>query len=199
MPKYLDLEGLKYYDQKLKDYINWESSYVVPEGGIPLTDLAEGVQQSLGKVDTALQSSDIANSLSESDDSPVSASAVYNAIVDEEEVISAALNDLNSNKQNKLVSGTNIKTINNQSLLGEGNITISGGGDGSCCKKVVLTRAEYTALANNDALDEDTLYVVLEAQSVIVDDVDKSTMQYNDIRISKIQSSGSSGGGSPLA
>lgn len=130
MPKYLDLEGLKYYDQKLKDYINWESSYVVPEGGIPLTDLAEGVQQSLGKADTALQSSDIANSLSESDDSPVSASAVYNAIVDEEEVISAALNDLNSNKQNKLVSGTNIKTINNQSLLGEGNITISGGGSG---------------------------------------------------------------------
>ena len=343
MPKYLDLEGLKYYDQKLKDYINWESSYVVPEGGIPLTDLAEGVQQSLGKADTALQSSDIANSLSKSDDSPVSASAVYTAIVEEEEVISAALNDLNSrienmvveetdptvpawakaetkptytasevgavptsrtvngkslssnitltatdvnalsastvipsklsdltndagfisssdladevsqedkpvtanavyeyitedekviasalndlnerigdvettvsenevvtaaalndlnsNKQNKLVSGTNIKTINNQSLLGEGNITISGGGDESCYKKVVLTRAEYTALANNDALDEDTLYVVLEAQSEIVNDVDDSTIQYNDIRISKIQPSGSSGGYAPL-
>ena len=106
LPKYLDLEGLKYYDQKLKDYINWESSYVVPEGGIPLTDLAEGVQQSLGKADTALQSSDIANSLSESDDSPVSASAVYNAIVDEEEVISAALNDLNSRIENMVVEET---------------------------------------------------------------------------------------------
>lgn len=32
--------------------------------------------------------------------------------------------------QAKLVSGTNIKTINNQSLLGSGNITISGGGSG---------------------------------------------------------------------
>lgn len=32
------------------------------------------------------------------------------------------------NAQEKLVSGTNIKTINNQSLLGSGNITISGGG-----------------------------------------------------------------------
>jgi len=31
-------------------------------------------------------------------------------------------------KQNTLVSGTNIKTINNQSLLGEGNITIEGSG-----------------------------------------------------------------------
>lgn len=106
LPKYLDLEGLKYYDQKLKDYINWESSYVVPDGGIPLTDLAEGVQQSLDKADTALQSSDVANSLSESDDSPVSASAVYNAIVEEEEVISAALNDLNSKIENMVVEET---------------------------------------------------------------------------------------------
>ena len=33
-----------------------------------------------------------------------------------------------SNKQEKLVSGTSIKTINGQSLLGSGNINISGGG-----------------------------------------------------------------------
>jgi hypothetical protein len=33
-----------------------------------------------------------------------------------------------SSKQDTLVSGTNIKTINNQSLLGSGNITISSGG-----------------------------------------------------------------------
>lgn len=32
-------------------------------------------------------------------------------------------------KQDALVSGTNIKTINNQSLLGSGNINIQGGGD----------------------------------------------------------------------
>ena len=31
-------------------------------------------------------------------------------------------------KQNTLVSGTNIKTINGQSLLGSGNLTIGGGG-----------------------------------------------------------------------
>ena len=35
------------------------------------------------------------------------------------------------NKQAALVSGTNIKTINNQSLLGSGNITIEGGGSSS--------------------------------------------------------------------
>ena len=33
-----------------------------------------------------------------------------------------------TNKQAALVSGTNIKTINNESILGSGNITISGGG-----------------------------------------------------------------------
>lgn len=35
-----------------------------------------------------------------------------------------------SNKQDKLVSGTNIKTINGNSLLGSGDIVISGGGGG---------------------------------------------------------------------
>jgi len=34
-------------------------------------------------------------------------------------------------KQATLVSGTNIKTVNNTSLLGSGNITISGGGGGT--------------------------------------------------------------------
>lgn len=34
-------------------------------------------------------------------------------------------------KQDELKSGTNIKTINNQSILGSGNITIQGGGSGT--------------------------------------------------------------------
>lgn len=42
------------------------------------------------------------------------------------EEISAAV----SGKQDTLVSGTNIKTINNESLLGSGNIDIQGGGGG---------------------------------------------------------------------
>lgn len=36
--------------------------------------------------------------------------------------------DVINGKQNALVSGTNIKTINNESILGSGNISISGGG-----------------------------------------------------------------------
>lgn len=39
-----------------------------------------------------------------------------------------AITAATSTKQDTLVSGTNIKTINNQSILGEGNIEIQGGG-----------------------------------------------------------------------
>lgn len=39
-----------------------------------------------------------------------------------------AITAATSTKQDTLVSGTNIKTINNQSILGDGNITIEGGG-----------------------------------------------------------------------
>ena len=37
------------------------------------------------------------------------------------------INYHDTTKQDKLVSGTNIKTINNQSILGSGNINIQGG------------------------------------------------------------------------
>lgn len=67
---------------------------------------------------------------------------------EDEEVTSAALNELNdalddkadttavtasiaaavSGKQDTLIAGTNIKTVNNESLLGSGNIDIQGGG-----------------------------------------------------------------------
>ena len=39
-----------------------------------------------------------------------------------------SIEDLRIAKQDALVSGTNIKTINNQSILGSGNISIEGGG-----------------------------------------------------------------------
>ena len=41
-----------------------------------------------------------------------------------------AITAAKSTKQDTLVSGTNIKTINGETLLGEGNITIEGGGGG---------------------------------------------------------------------
>lgn len=75
-------------------------TYSKPSGGIPATDLASAVQASLSKADTA---QDLAEDLS------------------------SEVSKLSQDKQDKLVSGTNIKTINNTSILGSGNISISGG------------------------------------------------------------------------
>lgn len=46
-------------------------------------------------------------------------------LIDDELIIANALNNLNTNKQDKLESGINIKTINNQSLLDEGNLDLA--------------------------------------------------------------------------
>ena len=50
-----------------------------------------------------------------------------------------------SGKQNTLVSGTNIKTINGESLLGSGDLTIAGGGGGGIttaqAKKIAMVQA----------------------------------------------------------
>lgn len=64
-------------------------------------------------------------------------------------------------KQATLVSGENIKTINGQSILGSGNISIEGGD----ANIVELTQAEYDVL---DTKDEDTLYVITDATGVDV-------------------------------
>lgn len=52
-------------------------------------------------------------------------------IDDDYDNVQQALAGLMNEKQDKLVSGTTIKTINNQSLLGSGNINIGGSGTGT--------------------------------------------------------------------
>lgn len=102
-------------------------TYSKPSGGIPKTDLASAVQTSLGKADTALQS------YTEQYKGTVTGVKINgstknpsNGVVDLGTVITSH-QDI-SGKQDKLVSGTNIKTINGESILGEGNISISGSG-----------------------------------------------------------------------
>ena len=48
-------------------------------------------------------------------------------------------------KQDNLVSGTNIKTINSQSLLSSGNIVISGGSGGTQNVFIQETEPEITS------------------------------------------------------
>lgn len=51
-----------------------------------------------------------------------------------------------SGLQEELVSGTNIKTINNESILGSGNLTVIGGGGTSLWTAIVGTRASNTTI-----------------------------------------------------
>ena len=55
---------------------------------------------------------------------------LQDTIIENEEILSYALNTLNDTKQDVLVSGTNIKTINGKSILGSGNMNIVGTGGG---------------------------------------------------------------------
>ena len=66
-----------------------------------------------------------------------------------------------SGKQDTLISGTNIKTINNESILGSGNITIQGGGNPT----VELTQAEYDALVTAGTVSADTYYIITDASA----------------------------------
>jgi len=59
------------------------------------------------------------------------------------------LNNALSGKQSTLVSGTNIKTINNESILGSGNINIQGGGSGGT--------SDYSDLTNKPQINSVTL------------------------------------------
>lgn len=82
------------------------------------------------------------------------------------ETYSGSVETALSGKQDTLVSGTSIKTINNESLLGSGNITIEQGSVDqtiiSGSTNAVAGGAVYTALAGKNGvitLDSDTLVI----------------------------------------
>ena len=84
--------------------------------------------------------------------------SAYSTTVEMDNAIDAAV----SGKQDTLISGTNIKTINSQSILGNGDLVIQGGND-----TVELTQAEYDALA---VKDPDVFYIITDAPSIDITD-----------------------------
>lgn len=69
--------------------------------------------------------------------------------------------DVINGKQETLVSGTNIKTINNQSILGSGNISISGGnGGGTVGTLVTNNTTAQTASASESFADTINLHKI---------------------------------------
>lgn len=79
-----------------------------------------------------------------------STSSTSNALAATASAVKAAY-DLADGKQDALVSGTNIKTINNESLLGSGNITISGGSGGGASYTTQAVSIPVSAWSNSVA------------------------------------------------
>lgn len=75
---------------------------------------------------------------------------------------------------NKVLTENNIKTINNQSIIGTGNIEIQGGGGGTL---INLTQAEYDAL---ETKDPNVIYNITDAQDI---DVYTKSETYNKTEI----------------
>lgn len=70
--------------------------------------------------------------------------------------------DLANGRQEKLVSGTNIKTINGESILGSGNISISGGSSGESKEIVVRDQFDGTGIrfnSNYTAFEPNKIYI----------------------------------------
>ena len=134
-------------------------TYSKPSTGIPKTDLASAVQTSLGKADTALQS------YTEQYKGTVTGVKINGAtknptsgVVDLGTVITSH-QDI-SGKQDKLVSGTNIKTINGTSILGSGNIVIEGGsGGGSSSGESSSKEVVNVFGATIDRLEPNKIYI----------------------------------------
>lgn len=80
------------------------------------------------------------------------------------------------NKQDILISGTNIKTLNGENLLGEGNINISASGD---MKKEVYDTNNNGIVDNAEKVNNHTVQTDVPANAVFTDTVFSG--DYNDL------------------
>lgn len=92
--------------------------------------------------------------------------------------------DALSDKQDTLVSGTNIKTINGNSILGEGNIEIEGGGAVDSVNgktgTVVLTPSDIGAATAAQGSKADTALQSGDNVSELLNDADYSSTTFRE-------------------
>lgn len=91
----------------------------------------------------------------------------FNKYVQDQTIIDVSQNSAIDRKQDQLVSGQTIKTINGESLLGSGNINIEGGGggSGSDTDHVNITEEEYNSLTEEQKMSN-TVYFITDIQYV---------------------------------
>ena len=79
--------------------------------------------------------------------------------------VTQGVNSVEVEKYNKAKNTIYYKTINGESIIGEGNIEIEGGGGSGTINIKELTQAEYNALTS---YDDDTFYVITDADKQYV-------------------------------
>lgn len=157
-----------------------------------INDLNERIESSVQTFDTTP---------TENSTNPVTSGGIYNALIQNELVTASSINDVNdrltvlddyasaalNEKQNLLISGTNIKTINNESLLGSGNITITSD-TGKGIESVTTTQNGdvIITLENGDAITIDLThthtnylkyqYCTSEAEYTAIQNKDSNTL-----------------------
>jgi hypothetical protein len=108
---------------------------------------------------------------------------------DADKPISSATQSALNAKQATLVSGTNIKTINGDSLLGSGNITISGGGGISDGDKgdITVSASGATWTIDNGVVNNDKIATGIDAAKLADGSVSNTEFQYLNGVTSAIQ------------
>lgn len=95
-----------------------------------------------------------------------------------------------SDYQAALVSGTNIKTINNESLLGSGNITISGGGGGTgTVTSVAMTVPTGLSVSGSPITSSGTIAVSLATGYTIPTTNDMNGKEVTTNKVTSLSSS----------
>lgn len=103
-------------------------TYSKPSGGIPKSDLATSVQESLSKANSAVQI-EVVGGLT-----AVETRALYDG-----GMVYATPSAANGDEDDILLSRDTVKTINGESILGSGNITISGSGSAQLPLNNIIT------------------------------------------------------------
>lgn len=140
-------------------------AFSVPNGRVAPNNTNSG-KVDLGRTGFAWKNITLTGQISKASDGTYEPQNVYNYELPNKSGTVALTSDV-ATKQNTLISGTNIKTINGETLLGSGDIEIKGGGDVNVpyslldCKWSDHEISNLSWLRSNGQWNNGTIYVAV--------------------------------------